>query len=117
MTAKRKTLAVDFDGVLHLYTTEWSGIDIIPDPPVPGAVEFITAAVKRFDIVVFSVRADSGPGRVAIQTWLKQHGFPEVRVTALKPKAHVYLDDRGWRFEGTFPSVEELAAFKPWNRR
>jgi hypothetical protein len=28
----------------------------------------------------------------------------------------VYLDDRGFLFEGRFPSIETLMNFKPWNQ-
>jgi hypothetical protein len=33
-----------------------------------------------------------------------------------KPPAHVHLDDRCICFTGEFPIIEELKAFKPWNR-
>ena len=33
-----------------------------------------------------------------------------------KPAAKVYLDDRGVRFEGKFPSVDEMIrSFRVWN--
>jgi hypothetical protein len=34
-----------------------------------------------------------------------------------KPAAHVYLDDRGWCFEGVFPGLDALDHFEPWHRR
>jgi hypothetical protein len=37
-----------------------------------------------------------------------------VEVTDTKPEADVYLDDRGWRFSGTFPSVDQIEEFRPW---
>jgi len=35
-----------------------------------------------------------------------------------KPHAHVYVDDRGYRFEGEFPSVEVLEhlGHNTWNK-
>lgn len=33
-----------------------------------------------------------------------------------KPPAHVTIDDRAITFNGMFPSLIELASFKPWNR-
>lgn len=113
----RKTIAIDFDGVLHAYTTPWTKPEEIHDEPVPGAVEWVTEACSRFEVVVYSVRAETVPGREAMKAWLIRNGFPrDVLVMHEKPKAIVYIDDRAWRFEGTFPSLDDVAAFKPWNR-
>lgn len=112
-----KTLAIDFDGVLHAYTSPWTKPEEIHDGPVPGAVAWVTAACKRFEVVVCSARAETPAGIVAITEWLSRHGFPPVEVTSEKPKAVVYLDDRAWRFDGTFPVLDEIDAFRPWNRR
>lgn len=35
-------LSIDFDGVIHSYTSRWKGVDVIPDMPVPGAFEALT---------------------------------------------------------------------------
>jgi hypothetical protein len=48
-----------------------------------------------------------------LRRWLKLHGYDEwnlVTITAEKPPALVYVDDRAWRFEGpgTFPTVEQV---------
>ena len=59
--------------------------------------------------------------------WFRRHGFP-LRVTAdpdrsgpvylarTKPRCHVQIDDRCIPFAGTFPTLDDLAAFRPWNR-
>lgn len=119
---RRKTIAVDFDGVLHAYTSPWTRPEEINDGPVPGAIEFLCATAERFEVVIFSVRATEEDGRHAIMGWLAQHGLPpdvatRLRLTCEKPKAVVYLDDRAWRFDGAFPSLDALDAFVPWNRR
>lgn len=118
----RRTLCVDFDGVLHSYTSPWAGAEVIPDPPVPGAFAFLAAAVVRFRVAVFSARSHQPGGIDAMRRWFAAHGLPGHALDALefpteKPQAIVYLDDRGWRFDGTWPSLDELAAFQPWNRR
>lgn len=126
------TIAVDFDGVLHAYTTPWIAPDVIPDPPVPGAIEWLRAMDKRFDIVILTTRArpqavegreDEGlvDGCAAVKGWLHEHGMaPEetadILVTCEKVPALVYIDDRAWRFTGRFPMAEEIHRARPWNK-
>jgi hypothetical protein len=33
-----------------------------------------------------------------------------------KPPAHLTIDDRALQFTGAWPGMDEIAAFKPWNR-
>lgn len=34
-----------------------------------------------------------------------------------KPPAHLTIDDRGLTFDGTWPTIEFIEAFKPWNKK
>lgn len=34
-----------------------------------------------------------------------------------KPSAFITIDDRALTFDGTWPSLADIAAFKPWNKR
>ena len=115
-----RTVAVDFDGVLNSYRTK-VGLDkqhLLPDPPVDGALEWVTELLKHFNVVVFTCRASFPQGKEAIETWLEKHGFPALPVTSEKPIAHAYVDDRAIPFDNTgYPSVEYLSNFLPWNRR
>ena len=120
---EKRTICVDFDGVLHSYTSPWTHRGHVPDRPVDGALDFLRALLNAgLEVVVFSVRCNDLEGRSAIERWLLDWGLEpwhveKLRFEAHKPRALVYIDDRGYRFEGTFPSVEELLALKPWNRR
>jgi hypothetical protein len=116
-----KGIALDFDGVVHSYTSDWTTAEEIRDPPTPGAIEFIRAALGEFEVTIFSVRAQEHGGREAIHAWLRKHGLSkheaeDVRITSEKPRAVIYIDDRGFCFRGTFSSLEAIHAFKPWNR-
>jgi hypothetical protein len=118
------TIAVDFDGVIHSYTTRWSSADVIPDPPVPGAIDWLNEMAERFKVVIFTTRAKEGAGRDAVKAWLWEHGFEgagagsDLEVTAVKPAALIYLDDRAVRFDGEhFPTAEEIHEMRPWNKR
>ena len=39
--AWNRTVLVDFDGVIHSYTSPFTTPDEIKDPPVPGAFEWL----------------------------------------------------------------------------
>jgi hypothetical protein len=110
MPEPKPTLAIDFDGVLHACHTYGAPLG----DPVPGAVAFCRRAVERFHLIVFTARALDAEQRVAIGVWLSQHGFPTMFVTPQKPPAWVYLDDRGWRFDGTWPDLDDLAHAQAW---
>jgi hypothetical protein len=122
-------LCLDFDGVIHSYSSGWKGADVIPDPPVEGAIAFMLNALHHFDVVIFSSRSNQAGGLKAMQQWLRQHamgawyespagpGLEDIRFVTEKPSAMVTLDDRAITFEGTWPHIETLKTFKPWNKR
>jgi hypothetical protein len=99
---ERHTIAVDFDGVIHRYDSPW---------------------------VIFSTRCKTWRGRMAMRKWLKKHaggawnecmgtiGLEDIRFSYTKIPALVYLDDRAMRFEGKFPTVEEVHRARPWNKK
>lgn len=126
----RRAIAVDFDGVLHAYTSAWRidehGHGAIDDPPVLGAIAWLEQMVEHFDVWIFTCRMlDPRRSHVEqrIRDWLLVHGLSPIALARLlftheKPHADVYIDDRGFRFEGRFPTVAELAELRtPWNKR
>ena len=124
-------LVLDFDGVLHSYTSGWKGARVIPDPPVPGAMAFLMHAVVEFEVHILSSRTHQWGGRRAMKRWLRRSlrerasgppVYADVTYRALKfprhkPAAMVTIDDRALTFTGRWPSLSELQAFKPWNKR
>ena len=66
-------LCLDFDGVIHSYTSGWKGARNIPDAPVPGALKFIVKARKHFTIAIYSSRSGHWFGRRAMKKWLYKH--------------------------------------------
>lgn len=115
---RRPILCLDFDGVLHSYSSGWQGADVILDPPVDSAQEFVRQASKPFHVVVFSSRSNQPGGIDAMRTWCAKHGFPVDKMTFAteKPPATVSIDDRAITFTGKWPSVSDLMAFTPWNK-
>jgi len=117
-------ICLDFDGVLHSYDSPYTSVDVIPDPPVPGAQEFCEELIRRgFEVHVLSSRAASEDGRHAIRLWLAEHCFPRLEsITHEKLPATIYVDDRGYRFENDFDAILRHVATpgksrEPWNKR
>lgn len=117
--AHRWTVAIDFDGVLHAYTSGWQGEDVIPDPPVPGAMAWLEDLAGHFELAIFSTRCRTAAGRWAMYEWLAEKISPDallrVSFAEHKPAALVYVDDRAYRFDGAnFPTPELIWKLKPW---
>jgi len=125
-------LCLDFDGVLHSYTSGWKGADVIPNPPVDGAIAFLYDAIKYFDVQIFSSRSNQDGGIEAMETWLykweavwreEQPAVPRtclalcIKFPKEKPPAFLSIDDRALTFEGVFHNPKDLLTFRPWNRR
>lgn len=72
-TVGKPILCLDFDGVLHSYTSGWKGATIIPDDPVPGAPESLVGYLDHFQVTVFSSRSHQWGGRRAMKGWLRNH--------------------------------------------
>lgn len=126
-------LCLDFDGVIHSYTSGWKGADVISDPPVPGAIDFLREASQHFRVCVYSSRSHQPHGVRAMTRWLRDWVIADTGTTMLtvadaewfyklewpqeKPPAHVAIDDRALTFIGEWPTISSLKQFEPWNKR
>lgn len=139
----KPVLCIDFDGVINSYKSGWREPHIIPDEPNPGAIEALLGYMEDFCVCIHTSRVNrlNGDADAALQNmkalgvWLTKWGFPAtliytfadyqpeglrddmLNIVRTKPPAQVTIDDRGWTFDGTWPTVEQLKAFRPWNRR
>lgn len=113
MEPVRKTVCLDFDGVIHSYRSGWKGETIIPDPPIHKVDLAIKKLRKTYRVVVFSARCRSEEGVEAIRDWLARHNIEVDDVCMHKPPAFVYVDDRGIAFSGDWDEViESIHAFR-----
>lgn len=127
-------LCLDFDGVLHSYTSGWQGPRTINDPPVQGALTWLVNTVQsgKMRVHIYSSRSRYWFGRAAMRAWLKRWLFnmntgldavgvedvlSQITFPKYKPPAMVSIDDRAIRFTGTFPPLEQLLQSKPWNKK
>jgi hypothetical protein len=119
--ADKPILCVDFDGVIHSYTSKWIDETTILDPPVPGAFEWLSQASELFTIHIYSSRSKNLKGIAAMQKWFTDHGGDDLKLVFSheKPAAFLTIADRAICFKGDFSILnpETLREFKPWNKQ
>ena len=125
---KKPILCLDFDGVIHRYGKGWQN-GVIYDDVVPGFFEWAEQAAEHFHLVIYSSRSKDDRGVLAMSGWLAEQrkkwraagGKPETinplefEFAHEKPPAFLTIDDRAVQFDGQWPDVASLRAFKPWN--
>lgn len=116
-----RTVAVDFDGVIHAYSKGWQD-GTIYDEPVNGAFSALHLLMQDFAVFVHTTRdprpvADWITARSnipcavqvnpAMEFWNVQG---ELLVTSRKLPAIAYIDDRAIRFESWHQALADLEA-------
>lgn len=122
-TQRPKTIAVDFDGVVHTYSRGWQD-GTIYDPPLPGALEALTKLMETYAVFIHTTRDAR-----TVAGWLAERGFDTVvdvdgpshpkrefwndqgalLVTDRKLPAVAYIDDRAIRFQHWEQALHDLA--------
>lgn len=133
-------LCVDFDGVVHAYTSPWTNAETISDGPVPGALKWLWAATEWFNVQIYSSRSKEPAGIAAMKTWMLKHSRAEfdpdhpmcmaddageigpvypIGFAHEKPAAFLTIDDRCVEFDGDWSALDpaDMLSFKPWNKR
>lgn len=120
----KRTLLIDFDGVIHNNKGTWLGPRIITGMPVFGAIEWLEDIILSnvFDVAIYSSRSQCVGGRKAMIQWLMNHDLNPVYIDLIsfpstKPPAFITIDDRSIQFNGHFPTYDEIDTFKPWNKQ
>lgn len=117
-----KTILLDFDGTINSYVSGFTGPTDLPDPPLPGGIEFLQMLLDHpvYDPVIFTTRAWQGHGDEdfdakirAIKDWFIRYGIAKAQaetllITAEKRLAKLIIDDNCFRFVGTYPTLDEL---------
>ena len=100
-------LAIDFDGVLHNAYKGWGDGTCYGDP-LPGSIDAIKELSKKYKIIIFTAKAkpdrplvNGKTGIELVQEWFERHNILEYidSITSEKPRAELYIDDNGYRFE------------------
>lgn len=112
-------VGIDFDKVIHKCSKGYYD-GTIYDDPVEGAYEALEKLSKRYTVIVYTCKAKPDRGLVSGKTgtelvweWLKEQNMAQFvsKVTAEKPRARFYIDDKAIRFtdwESAFEMIEEI---------
>ena len=110
-------VAIDFDGVVHRNSKGFHD-GTVYDPPMEGAIEAIKwFASQGLDIVLFTAKVkpdrplvNGKTGEELIWEWLAKYEINSYikEITCEKPRAIVYIDDRGIRFESWEQTIKQF---------
>ena len=104
---EKQNLAIDFDGVIHNADKGW-GNGTCYGEPLPGAIDAIKRLSENYNIVIFTAKAKSDrplvngkTGAKLVYEWLQKYQIEQYvfSITSDKPRAELYIDDNGYRFE------------------
>lgn len=113
-----KNIAVDFDGVIHDFSKGWHDGTCYGDP-LPGSLDALRSLSKKFNVIIFTAKAKANrplvngmTGVQLVSNWLEKHDVLDCvhEITSDKPRAQLYIDDKGYRFENwvdTLKYIEE----------
>lgn len=110
-------IGIDFDGVIHQNSKGYYD-GTIYDPPIEGTYSALEKLSKDHTLIIYTCKAKPDRGLVNGKTgtelvwdWLKKHDLSKFvsKVTAEKPRAVFYIDDKAIRFNGNWDSLFEKA--------
>jgi len=115
-----KNIAIDFDGVIHTFDKGFYDGTCYGEP-LPGSLEAIKTLSEKYNIIIFTAKAkpsrplvNGKTGTELVIEWLTKHDVMQyvVEVTSEKPRAQLYIDDKGFHFENW---VDTMKYLEGWN--
>lgn len=109
-------IGVDFDKVIHKCTKGYFD-GTIYDEPVEGAFEALQKLSEKYTVIVYTCKAKADRGLVNGKTgtelvwdWLEKHDMSKFvsKVTAEKPRAVAYIDDKAIQFSDWDSTLKTL---------
>jgi len=109
-------IGVDFDGVIHKCSKGYHD-GTIYDDPVNGAREALEQLSKQYTIIVCTCKAKKDRGLVNGKTgtelvweWLEKNDMARFvsKVTAEKPRARFYIDDKAISFSSWDSCLDKI---------
>ena len=111
-------IGIDFDGVIHACSKGYHD-GTIYDEPIAGAYEALERISKKYTIIMYTAKAKPDRGLVNGKTgtelvwkWLEKNDMSKFvsKVTAEKPRAVCYIDDKGIEFSDWESCFQRLSA-------
>ena len=109
-------LGIDFDGVVHKNSKGFFD-GTVYDDPVDGIDDLLDKLSSKYKLVLFSAKArkdrmliNNKTGIELIEEWLEKHDLRKyfIEITAEKPRAVCYIDDKAIRFTNVKKCISDL---------
>jgi ribonucleotide monophosphatase NagD (HAD superfamily) len=114
-----KTIAIDFDGVIHSFELGYHD-GTIYGTPIHGSIESIKKIAEKYTIVIYTAKAkkdrplvNGKTGTELVWEWLEKYDLAKYikDVTAEKPRCVCYIDDKAIQFNNWSQALNDLTKF------
>jgi hypothetical protein len=111
-----KNIAIDFDGVVHNFDKGFHDGTCYGEP-LEGSLDALKTLSDDYNIIIFTAKAkpnrplvNGKTGTELVKDWLKKHNVLQYvkEVTAEKPRATIYIDDKGYYFTNWSDTLKDL---------
>ena len=111
-----KNIAIDFDGVVHNFDKGFHDGTCYGEP-LEGSLDALRTLSDDYNIIIFTAKAkpnrplvNGKTGTELVKDWLKKHNALQYvkEVTAEKPRATIYIDDKGYYFTNWSDTLKDL---------
>ena len=110
-------IGIDFDGVIHKCSKGYYD-GTIYDDPIEGSYDALKKLAEKYTVIVYTCKARADRGLVDEKTgtqlvweWLEKHQMSQFvsKVTAEKPRAVAYIDDKAIQFKNWDQAISLLS--------
>ena len=115
---EKNQIGIDFDGVIHKCSKGFFD-GTIYDEPVDGTIDALCSLSKNYNIVAYTCKAKSDrplvngkTGTELVWEWLRKYNLDKYisEVTAEKPRAKYYIDDKAIVFTNWESVLEKITS-------
>lgn len=100
----KKTICVDFDGVIHNYSQGWKTGQIY-DVPVRGAIDWLLKMQVDYDIAIYSSRSKKPAQLQGMKDWLNY--YIELKTLGM-PKFQLFVHNEGSDVKESMKEIAHL---------